>query len=217
MMTKRPCARSWAALLLLTAVCAWFVGCEDEPSLSDVDQYFADHPYISDPRADPTSPGLDIEPQNATVSTIGEEILFTVDGGASPFSWAVATPANGTVGVLGNDRQAIYTSLSLKANNVIVSDRDGRAAIADINGTTVALSITPTSVTIGTGVGESANFFATGGVPPYDWKTVIPSLGAMVVIDSNTARYSSLGGAGTNTVVLVDQAGTLTKATVKQK
>lgn len=121
-------------VLLAAAVCVYF-GCEDEPSTGGIDAYFAARPYISDPRESEDPGDLSVTPSSAINVAAEQQVAFAVSGGRTPFEWGTARPAIGTVETQDDTRYAIYTHFGKTndINNVIVNDRDGQAAIADIN------------------------------------------------------------------------------------
>jgi len=225
---KRPMKRSSLLSLpsrlgLLLILVFAYVGCEDSPDTGGLDGYFAAHPYISDPRDSTNASDIDIDPSDTSVTHIGQEILYTVSGGRRPFEWGVARASVGTVAAQGDDRYAIYTALTVDDNNVIVSDRDGSAAIADITpSVTVALQIIPDAVTLTAtetnGLplsldGSIVDFQVAGGTPPYgDWNVSSPDLGTI----NSSGRYTVNGtwGVGKNVVSITDSAGSVATATV---
>jgi hypothetical protein len=220
---SRSVSGSIGLLVIAAAALLWHSGCEDSPDTDGLDQYFDDHPYISDPRFEPGPGSLDIEPLQGTVSYNGDQVLFTVTGGKSPFTWDVAKPSVGTVQAQGNDRQAVYTAVSPDENSVIVSDKDGKAAIGSVVGEDPAgLQIIPgetvLTATETNGLplsldGTVITFRGVGGTPPYSsWQVSAPDLGT---IDAN-GRYVVRGtwGTGKNTVTVDDSAGNTATATV---
>ena len=190
-------------------------GCEDDPSMDDVDRYFAERPYITDPRGETFEGGLSISPESANPEFVGQQIVFTASGGESPYDWGVAN-ANGTI-AHNNSRDratATYTVVTAGGDNsVIVSDEDGRAAIAEIGAAAAAaLQIVPSSVTIDKD-DASYTFNTVGGVTPFTWAVNNTILGT---IPANDGVYVPNAVVGTNQISLVDNAGTATTATLIQ-
>jgi len=109
-------------------------GCEDAPSNEGVDNFFNNNPFPSSSTPSEQAASLSISPLSSSART-GQQINFTATGGTTPMTWAVATPANGSVAAQGNTRNAIYTHTgpSNTANNVVVRDAAGSSAVADIN------------------------------------------------------------------------------------
>lgn len=208
--------------LLLTL--AWaYVGCEDTPSMEGIDAYFAAHPYISDPRSSAGSSDVSISPTTATATYVGQQILFKVSGGRRPFEWGVAKPSAGSVTEQRDDLNAVYTVIAIDENNVIVSDRNGSAAIGNITpDPTVALQIIPATTTLTASEtvglpaslhGSTVDFRVIGGQPPYGaWSVSSADLGSI----NSSGRYTVSGtwGTGRNTVSITDSAGSVVTATV---
>ena len=211
---------SFVVLAAVTALFMGILGCEkDGDTGSDLDDYFAANPYISDPRDEGrnSSDGIDISPSSATVSAIGQTIVFTISGGDEPISWAVSGNA-GTITQQGNGRQAIYKVTTVAENNVIASDVKGRAAIADIEVTTSDLAIVPSQTTI-SGAG-TARFTATGGNPPYEWSIGLPNMEASHVISGANNQYYdytvNVLWVGTNSIIAIDSKGDTAQAAMVQ-
>jgi hypothetical protein len=205
------------APLLAVAAAAVYLACEKEVQ-DEVDKYFKEHPYASgqDRSAEEGVEGLRMLPATAAVTFIGEEIHFRVEGGDEPFRWDVADDDHGEVTENG-ERDAVYKAKTLDPNSVIAVDDEGRTAVGRVGFTTAALSVTPATLTVAANPGDTYNFIAAGGSAPYSWHTVIGTLGAIVGNggDNETATYTvTSGNAGTNTVVLVDQAGATAQASV---
>ena len=195
-----------AALLTLAVLPA----CEDTSvNTSDLDSYFANNPYVSDPR---TGPGSDvsINPTAASISVVGQEVVFTASGGNTPYSWHVANNDNGSI--IGRGSQGDYKATRLGNNNVIVYDIDGHAAIATISAGGASIMISPSTATIPTSAGNQVQFTVVGGQPPYTWSVSFPDLATI----SQDGLYTSklAGGGSINVVTVVDQAGNTATATV---
>lgn len=219
-MKKSKLMASMIALAVSAIVFTMFPGCEDDADMGALDQYFADHPYISDPRSDPAARDVTISPTFATVTAEDQEIRFTVKGGERPFTWDTAN-ANGTIpsaDISDDTRQAIYKVVSVAENNVIVSDRRGHAAIANITRYVTTLAISPTSAECKTGI-LTVDFSATGGMPSYTWKNVYDALGD--ISGTGTSQVYTAKGTvpGTNTdyVIVIDSEGSTAEAPVVHK
>ena len=210
------------AVLLLAAVSALmsvFLGCEEEPAaMSDLDQYFAAHPYVSDPRIE-GAPTLHISPTGATVSTVGQVVAFRAYGGDAPYDWGVASETAGSVRRSEvNTESAVYTVSAVARNTVIVSDITGRSAVADLTpADSTVLQLVPQSVTLfRPSDGTTVQFLATGGTPPYGpWQVAFPNLGS---VDQNGLyTVASATVEGSNLVTVADSAGAVATATVNQQ
>ena len=213
-----------AVSMIVAAVGLFLASCEDSPDTSGLDSYFDRHPYISDPRSVGRS-DLEIDPTSATVSYIGEQIHFKVSGGSQPFEWGVADASAGTVEAQPNGREGVYTCVQIDDNNVIASDSEGKAVIADISPeTSYALKITPDEITLTAAEGETTvplpslanvtvQFTVTGGEPPYGtWTVSTENLGS---IDANGLyTVNNTWGIGKNTVSISDSAGAVATASV---
>lgn len=210
----------WLGVLFIGAAMAGFlplfVGCEDAPpTLSDLDRYFAEHPYLSDPRSEARQL-LTIEPETASIVKVGDVVAFRAWGGDPPFNWAVSTPAHGIIrpSAVSSDA-AVYAARVVGPNFVVVSDRAGRSAIATIVAVAAgALRITPEHVRLSRpAAGTVIQFVASGGSPPYGpWQVSHPALGT---VDA-TGRYTVADplAEGTNTVSVADAAGAFATARV---
>jgi len=183
-------------------------GCEGggNPNTDGIDAYFAENPYVSDPR-DPSAPqDVVISPSDASVSFIGQLITFTVTGGEGAYHWGAAN-GNGTVASrAGDTSQGVYTTTVLAGNSVIVYDARGHSAIATVNtGGGSALAIAPADATLTT-VSQVMTFSVSGGTPPYHWAklntsgTLNTTVGASVLYtrtgtnDNALTASDSLGG-----------------------
>ena len=198
---KRNTLITPAALLSLTVsvVIVALTGCEDEPSTGSLDKYFANNPYISDPRSAPANAVVQISPESAAVTAVGEQVHFSVKGGAGPYSWGVAN-ANGTVTPQSASSHAIYTVTTIAANHVIVNDSTGHAAIGDISSGVGTVAISPASATLDPGTLTQV-LSASGGTPPYVWS---PHSGPGIVAPATGSQTVFTRGAGdTHTTAVI--------------
>ena len=132
-MRRRLLMSAVRVLGILVIGLLWTLGCEDQPDMGNIDQHFKDNPYGSNSREDYETSALYIEPGAASISRANQSVSFTARGGVPPFYWAVANTGFGRIRVPAEDRYATYTSITTNQNQVIVSDRHGRTAIAAIN------------------------------------------------------------------------------------
>ena len=193
-----------AILTLIPSV--FLTGCEsdDSPKTEGVDSYFADHPFVSDPR-DPTSPRIvSISPESAAVSFSGQQVVFTATGGRTPYNWDTADHSKGTVDVRPGAEAAVYTADVVGPNDVIVYDQDGHAAVAPINGPTMSLVATANPDEIKVDGGLSV-LTASGGVPPYHWESRDVGLGEVDPHTGNSTVYTRKTN-GDNAVTVTDSA-----------
>jgi len=223
---KRTLVMVGTTLAVLAGAFCLMPGCEDDADTGGdaLDNYFKNHPYVSDPRSSSDSDVI-ISPGQATVSALGEEVLFSAKGGDGAYTWDVADAGAGHLetvlnGATIDNSQRRYKVDILRQNNVIVYDGDGDAAIGDINVFTASLQISPAAVDIGTAGGDIVQFIASGGLPPYSWSVTFPQLvarGGVVATGANseTGTYTSVVGTGTNGVTLLDSVGNTVLATVE--
>lgn len=217
-MTTKRVFQGTAFLLLLGLIVSFWAGCEKEPSSEGLNSYFERNPFVSDPRVTPSS--VSISPTEAQLSTEGQTINYSVAGGEAPYTWGVSKPSVGTIQALPDTSHAIYTATDVEDNNVIVADRNGQAAIGNINRpSSPAFQIIPSTLTITNQyVGQTFQFRAVGGVPPYgEWQTSNPLLGT---IDQNgiyTVQSFGYEAYGNNIISLTDSHDTFVTATVNHQ
>ena len=165
-------------------------GCNDDnPNTSDLDGYFENHPYVSDPRSSPTRV-VSIAPESATLNAVGARAVFTATGGTLPYSWDVANGSVGSISPSGGS-EAVYTAAAVGVNDVIVSDRDGNAAIAHISGTTASVAdlVVSANPAILTTNNALSVLTVTGGTPPYGWDVTDVALGVLHQNTGATVLY----------------------------
>jgi len=181
------------------------IGCDSGTGdSSELDNYFATHPYVSDPRQG-GSGTVSITPASAVVSAVGGHAVFTFNGGSEPITWDVADSSKGSISGSGN--QGVYTATAIGQNDVVAYDRDGHAALASVstsssNVTVVALSASaaPTSLAAN---GDAAVLTASGGKPPYSWFVPETSLGNVASSTGASVGYRRIS-AGDNIITVTD-------------
>jgi hypothetical protein len=208
---------SLLVIAVLTLVPSFLLtGCEDEdsPDTGGIDSYFADHPYVSDPRTSTGPRIVSISPVAGTVSFVGQQVVFTASGGRLSYNWDVSVSSRGSLAVRPGTQSAVYTASVVSPNDVIVYDQDGHAALATINGPTTPLVATANPSTVSTDEALSI-LTASGGVPPYTWVasdtfhgTVSPSVGGSVVYTRHNA--------GDNSVTVTDSASGSYSVVIRQ-
>jgi len=202
------------------AVLLAFSGCEgttDEDS-SGVDSYIKSNPYQSASRDTPSPNILQIAPDKATASIIGQTTIFTVSGGEGAYTWGLSDSANGKIVSRGAD-QAIYTCLLVGNNDVVVQDAAGHYASARITPVIDAMTISPASVSLSGGA-LYASFTVSGGTPPYSWTAGNLGLGTVSYStgSSYVAAYKAVAGAyGQNGITVIDAEGRTKSASVTQE
>lgn len=202
----------WALALVLLAVAP---GCEDEPNTDELDNWFATHPFVVDPRISP-SRIVTISPDVATVSFVGGQALFTASGGSRPYTWEVSNPGIGSISPTGAN-QARYTALVVGENNVIVYDRNGNAAIAYVSGSPPApLSIAASPSATLTTDNAMVSLTVSGGQPPYSWTVADPSRGNLVSGNTGTTVVYRRYRNGDNAVTVTDGVGDTASLVINQ-
>ncbi|MDD4870676.1 MAG: hypothetical protein PHR77_08950 [Kiritimatiellae bacterium] len=219
---------STVVVATISVLMALISGCEkDNDTGSDLDAYFAANPYLSDPRGDYDNTGMEIDPAQATASAVGQKINFFVSGGHAPYSWGVSTPSAGSVAAQAKTQYGIYTVAAIANNSVVVSDSRGKSVIADISTGAGGLTITPAgysftssftngettvALAFAAAAGDTIQFTASGGNPPYSWTVSISSLGTI-----NNGLYTfpnPTTDVGDNTIIVKDSAGDIASVTV---
>ena len=208
---------SLLVIAVLTLVPSFLLtGCEsdDSPDTNNLDSYFEQHPYVSDPRGETTPRIVNIAPEVVDVSFAGQQVTFTAFGGQDPYVWDTADHGNGTVQAQPNTASAVYTASAVGPNDVIVYDQNGRAAIATINGPTMPLLAVanPSTLTVD---GALATVTASGGVPPYSWDTGDHALGVVSPLVGGSVVYTR-GHSPDNSVTVTDSAGDSFTLVIKQ-
>lgn len=203
----------------LVAAVAGFVilmGCESDPS-TDVPAVgdYTGEAHVNDPQY------LSVTPAGPVAITyLGQQIVFTVGNGDSPYTWSVANDGGTVTPPQEDARQAVFTCVKLVPNTVFVLDKDGRAGSVAITPSGL-LAISPKSVNVTNMWGRTIEFVATGGVQPYSWNASTPSLGDITSTSgsANENAVYTVGGPGVfgnNTITVTDAAGTYTEATVNE-
>jgi len=200
-----------AASLLLAAIPS---GCSDDsPDTSQLDNYFASHPYVSDPRSGGTAV-VGLSPESATIDAIGGSQLFTASGGSGGYTWDTTDHGVGTMTPKGS--QAIYTALAIGDNYVVVSDAKGNAAIAHVSGTpAAAMTISPGSATLSSD-GQLQVFAVSGGVAPYSWTMTSSSVGLFPDGNTGSSVVYMRTHTGNNALTVTDGSGNSAHVVVSQ-
>lgn len=209
---------SMGITVILMGTVMLFTGCEggDDPGASSLDSYFADHPFLSDPRGNTENP-ISISPDTAFVDTVNQQIVFRAAGGTGPYQWDVAIPGNGRIDASRNWRVGVYTADKLADNSVIVYDRNGYAAVADVSIAQNAdepLSVSASPETL-TSDGDKSALAATGGQPPYTWSVHDVALGNIDSTSGDSVIYTRYNP-GDNGVNVVDQHGNNANVVIEQ-
>ncbi len=217
---KRMNVLRWVGVVVAaTGMMAGWVGCEDEdsPSTSELDNWFANHPYVSDPRSGTSVRDITVSPSQATITHAGQQVNFRAIGGKPPYHWAVSVPSRGTISALSSTYEAIYTVALVDENDIIVYDSRGQAGIATVSGESSALVAVANPDTI-TQPGGRSILTATGGIPPYTWTVADIALGSLdgPNTGASVVYVASTVGSGDNTVRCEDSAGNTVNVLIKQ-
>ena len=212
--------RKYGKMMLLLATAAWaglfLAGCggdDDDPNTSELDGYFEDHPYVSDPRISHGS-AVTISPRGATANAVGEVVIFAASGGTPPYHWDVS---DGAVGTAAGDDDGIgrYTARTIGNNYVIVYDQDGNADFATISGTNAPLAITPNPAEV-TNDWDLVVLEVSGGSPTYTWTVMDDHLGFFINGVTGESVVYQRYRSGNNAVTVTDGSGNRASMVVKQ-
>ena len=212
----------WVNILIVAMLAASaLTGCEseDSPSTGQLDGWFAQNPYVTDPRTSTHPRAITITPASATITFVGQQQTFQASGGTGPYSWDVADNAVGSIAVLSDSRYALYTASVVNPNSVICYDSQGQAGLAEITGPTDPLVAVANPSEI-TQINGRSILTATGGTPPYTWDvddTALGNLEGGSPQQGNSVVYkASQLGSGDNTVRCSDGAGTTINVLIQQ-
>jgi len=212
-------ATARCGILLLTCAGTLLInGCDTDRKVdADVDRFFADNPFVSDPRTG-TRMQIQVTPVTASISRVGQPLVFEVSGGSRPHTFAIANNANGTI-TQNSTRQATYTATKVAPNSIIVYDHYGHAAIARITVESGALPgtlrITADPAANLADDGGKTVLTAQGGTPPYAWEVGDPLLGTLSTANGPSTVYTRLQQ-GDNAVMLRDDNGQAAHIIVRQ-
>ncbi len=206
-MKMRLLCTAWLRCLVCLASIFVLAGCEseDSPDTSELDNYFKNNPFLSDPRSSGAVRDIVLTPESAEVSHPGQQIHFEGSGGRSPYTWDVSNPSKGSIRSVGRN-EAIYTATVVAPNDVIVYDQRGHAGVATINGPLSPLIATANPSTLATNSAMSI-CTASRGVPPYTWEVADDALGVFKdgASTGNPIFYkrNAMGGSGQNNIITV--------------
>ncbi len=193
------------AIPALLALLFLGMGCEDDKRVDDMEQYMEDNPYASLERDAVRENALTVNPTLAEGNTIGQKLHFRASGGSTPYQWRVANSGRGKLEV-HKMNEAVYTVQRIGNNNVIVTDRLGRSAIATIEGQIQELdSLTANPATLDND-GDVSILTVTGGVAPYSWSVEYPSRGNLLATSGTSVSYVR-NSAGDNVISVTDGTG----------
>jgi Domain of unknown function (DUF5122) beta-propeller len=141
----------------------------------------------------------------ATTADGGQTLTLSGTGGQGPYTYSVVSGA-GTVNV----STGLFTAPATAGTTVIrVTDANSGTSQISINNY-AALRITPPSLTLTAGAGQTMQFSGTGGFGGYTY-TLVSGPGTL----SPTGFYTAANTSGTATVQVTDSLGTSAVATVR--
>ncbi len=137
---------------------------------------------------------VQVSPDTASLQ-IGNTLPFSASGGTAPYAWTVSNPAVASI----DAGTGLLTALALGTVQVTATDANG---FSDSSGdiTVSDIAITPASALLA--VGDTRQFSASGGTPPYSWTT-----GNLAVATIDTSGLLSGVGAGITRVTVTDARG----------
>jgi hypothetical protein len=142
---------------------------------------------------------LKLTPLTANLQ-VGQSLQFTASGGAAPYTWKVLNPVVASISSTG-----VLTAIAAGNTQVIVTDSNG---VSISSGNIFILgATTPQPLTVSPGkaqlvIGETLQFTASGGTPPYSWLSINTAAGK---IDANGLFIAS--GVGITTIQVKDALG----------
>jgi len=141
----------------------------------------------------------------ATTADGGLTLALSGTGGQGPYTYLVVSGA-GTV----NASTGLFTAPATAGSTLVqVTDANGGTSQISINNY-AALGITPPSLTVTAGAGQTLQFSGTGGSGGYTY-TLVSGPGTL----SPTGIYTAVNTSGTATVQVTDSLGTSAIATVR--
>ena len=154
---------------------------------------------------------LAISPTSATLDYNGAQVVFSGVGGTYPYQWSVGNGARGHLDSTSGS-QTLYTRDTAEDNTVILTDKKGHVAVAEISQPDVAtLVISPSSVTVSTN--GTQVFTAAGGTPPYTWSIQGVLDGTFTPATGASTLYTSTAG-GQDILQVTDAAASVAFATI---
>lgn len=211
---KKYISRSWVLTMGLMVLASQIPsGCDSGTGdNSELDNFFVNHPYVSDPRTGIRST-VTLSPAAVTVNTIGGKAVFSLVGGNEPISWNVSNAGVGSLVASGGS--ATYTAIVVGDNSIIAYDRDGNAAIAHISGSLSQPSIAADSSLLSTN-GVMTVLRVSGGTAPYSWSVTDNSRGAIQGPTTGLSVIYQRSLPGDNAVTVVDGVGSRASKVISQ-
>ncbi|MBA4387042.1 MAG: hypothetical protein C0404_03615 [Verrucomicrobia bacterium] len=194
------------ALLLTFAV---LPSCEKDPEGSSLGDYFDSNGNISADRLEYSTGGMTVSPTSIRVSREGDSATFQVTaGGNPPYTWHLGNSDNGSISPLEQTSVALYKTIRVRDNWILVKDQEGRSAMAAVYSTTSnGISLSPSSVNISR-AGQTVSFSVSGGGrSPYSWSLADNAAGSITpstATDQATYRATTVAR---NNVIVTDADG----------
>ncbi len=136
-----------------------------------------------------------VSPETAVLQP-GDTLQFTATGGTAPYTWSVSDPAVATI----EAGTGLLTAVAVGTTQVTAVDANGFSATSG-NITVSDIAITPSTALLA--VGDTLQFTASGGTPPYTWAS---NNLAVATVDPATGLLTAVGP-GTTSVTVTDAAG----------
>ena len=144
---------------------------------------------------------ITITPNSGSVG-VGQSLRFSATGGVAPYSYSVNNSAVASINAITGE----LTALAVGNTTVNVIDNAGNS-VSSSTITVSDISLTPQTGLIG--VGDSLQFNATGGVPPFNWSSTNPAVASI-----DTSGLLSGLASGTTTVSVTDSLGMMVNSGV---
>jgi hypothetical protein len=141
----------------------------------------------------------------ATTADGGLTLALSGTGGQGPYTYSVVSGAGAV-----NASTGLFTAPATAGSTVVlVTDANGGTSHITINNY-AALGITPPSITVTAGAGQTTQFSGTGGSGGYTY-TLVSGPGTLIP----AGVYTAVNTSGTATVQITDSLGTNAVATVR--
>lgn len=124
-------------------------------------------------------------PGSANVS-VGGTRQFSASGACPPYTWSLSNPTIGSI----NSTTGLFTASDTGSSNVIATDQGSRQGGASITVTIAPLLLSPSS-TVRMTVGQTKDFTASGGLPPYTWSLSTDNVGSINTTEGATVTFSA--------------------------
>lgn len=149
---------------------------------------------------------VSVNTTNSTCSSVDGEILISVIGGVTPYTYTLVSPGGGTTNISGSQTAQLFSNLSSGTYSVAVSDSSGCAYIQEVtviaeNKYTISTQVSGT--TCGQSNGSVTIFTSTGSTLPLDYSI---DNGIYDIIDTTLTSVTFNNLTAGNHVVTVSDA-----------